>query len=141
VRRRGGTSLQEFLKVSASRRLPNTGRHQPSFHEPRWSNDVGRTFRGPKSPWCVALENIAMICEIQGLVILLEHWRRMPDAPPSEFSPFSSHEDRHHRFTGREISRMMDRLRRMSPNSYQSVFPEEGPKGEQGPASRNTTAR
>ncbi len=89
----------------------------------------------------VALENIAMMCEIQGLVILLEHWRRMPDAPPSEFSPFSSHEDRHHRFTGREKSRMMDELRRMSPLSYQSVFPEEGPKGEHDTTGRSTRAR
>ncbi len=68
-----------------------------------------------------------MLFEIQRLASLLERWRRMPDAPPSEFSPFSSHESRHHRFSGKEISRMRDELRRMSPASYYSVFPEEQP--------------
>jgi len=68
-----------------------------------------------------------MMAEIQGLVILLRHWRRMPDAPPSEFSPFSAHENRHHRFTEAEIEEMRSGLRRMSPASYYSVFPEEQP--------------
>ena len=68
-----------------------------------------------------------MLFEIQGLVILLGHWKRMPDAPPSEFSPFSAHENRHHRFTDREIECKRNELRRMSPASYYSVFPEEKP--------------
>lgn len=69
----------------------------------------------------------AMLAEIQGLASLLERWKRMPDAPPSEFSPFSYHDDRHHRFSEKEISRMRDDLRRMSPASYYSVFPEDLP--------------
>jgi hypothetical protein len=98
-------------------------------------------FAGQNRRGALAGENTAMFCEIQGLVILLTHWRRMPDAPPSEFSPFSSHENRHHRFTGREIARMMDELRRMSQVGYLSVFPEEGAKGGEGPAGKDTTAR
>ncbi len=69
----------------------------------------------------------SMLFEIQGLVILLGHWRRMPDAPPSEFSPFSMHENRHHRFSEDEIDCKRNELRRMSPASYYSVFPEEQP--------------
>jgi len=66
-----------------------------------------------------------MMIELQGLVILLKHLRRMPDAPPSEFSPFSSHHNRHHRFTEEETAAMRQELRRMSPACYFSVYPEE----------------
>ncbi|HXQ80938.1 MAG TPA: hypothetical protein VN775_06490 [Opitutaceae bacterium] len=68
-----------------------------------------------------------MMIEIQGLVILLLNLRRMPDAPPSEFSPFSSHQSRHHRFTEIEVAVMRRELRRMSPAGYFSVYPEEQP--------------
>jgi hypothetical protein len=66
-----------------------------------------------------------MMFDIQNLARLLRDWKPMPDMPPSEFSPFSSHKDRHHRFSGEEVTRMKADLKRMSPQTYFSVFPEE----------------
>ncbi len=68
-----------------------------------------------------------MMWEIVYLKYLLEAWRRMPDAPPSEYSPPSNHSNRHHRFSGGEIQGMRDSLKQMSPESFYSVFPEERP--------------
>ena len=63
--------------------------------------------------------------DIQVLAQLLRDWKQMPDMPPSEFSPFSSHRGRHHRFSGEEITAMKADLKRMSAATYYSVFPEE----------------
>ncbi len=71
-----------------------------------------------------------MMYEIQGLVILLRRWRQMPDAPPSEFSPWSAHVKRNHPFTATEIMRMRYRLDQISHGSYLSVFPEEREKAK-----------
>jgi hypothetical protein len=70
-----------------------------------------------------------MFVEILGHVTLLKHWKRMPDAPPSEYSPFCGHHNRHHRFSEKEIADRKSDLKRMSPASYYSVFPEEEPRG------------
>ena len=69
----------------------------------------------------------AMMIEIQAKCLLLSHWKKMPDAPPSEYSPWSAHRDRHNRFSDQEISTMREDLRRRAPLSYYSVFPEERP--------------
>ena len=68
-----------------------------------------------------------MMCEIQGLMILLTNWRQRPDAPPSELSLFSVHAERHRPFTAEEIILMRRELERLSPASYRLVFPEERP--------------
>lgn len=65
--------------------------------------------------------------EIVGLTHLLKAWRRMPDAPPSEYSQFYIHRNRHHRFSAKEIAEKRENLMRLSPLSYYSVFPEEKP--------------
>jgi hypothetical protein len=70
-----------------------------------------------------------MMFEIQARDRMLRDLKRMPDMPPSEFSPFPWHRDRHHRFSDAEIARMKSDLKRMSPNAYFSVFPEERPPG------------
>ena len=72
-------------------------------------------------------EKQTMMCEIQGLMILLRRWKQMPDAPPSELSLFSVHRERHHPFTATEIIQMRRELERISPASYRLVFPEERP--------------
>lgn len=69
-----------------------------------------------------------MMWEIVGLMHLLKHWKRMPDAPPSEYSGWYGHRNRHHPFTSEETKNMRDALRRLSPMSYYSVFPEERPE-------------
>ena len=68
-----------------------------------------------------------MIWEIVGLIHLLKGWKRIPDAPPSEYSCWYVHKDRHHRFTNEEINKMRDRLKRLEPGAYYAVFPEEQP--------------
>ena len=71
-----------------------------------------------------------MMIELQATSILLTYWRQMPDAPPSEYSPFSHHHDRHHPFSAKEISRIRDEFWRAAPKCYYTVFPEERPDGE-----------
>lgn len=66
-----------------------------------------------------------MMFDIQCLEKILRALKQMPDMPPSEFSPLSGHHDRHHPFSGEEITRMKFELKRMSPKTYFSVFPEE----------------
>jgi hypothetical protein len=68
-----------------------------------------------------------MMWEIVGLMHLLNEWKRMPDAPPSEYSCWHIHRNRHHRFTGNEIKAMRNTLKGLSPMAYYSVFPEEQP--------------
>ena len=71
----------------------------------------------------------AMMFEIQARDRMLRDLKRMPDMPPSEFSPFPWHRDRHHRFSQEEIARMKSELRRVAPTAYHSIYPEEKPGG------------
>jgi hypothetical protein len=73
----------------------------------------------------------AMMIELQATSILLTKWKQMPDAPPSEYSPWYHHRDRHHPFSAKEISKIRDEFRRVAPKSYYSVFPEERPDSEE----------
>ena len=75
-----------------------------------------------------------MMWEIVGLASLLGHWKTMPDAPPSEYSPHSGHQHRHHPFTIREVARMRVALKSMSPASYFAIFPEEAANVKRGAA-------
>jgi len=67
------------------------------------------------------------MAEIQGLYYLLSTWKKMPDAPPSEYSSWSCDRDRHHPFSAAEIRVKREALRRMAPSSYFEIFPEERP--------------
>jgi hypothetical protein len=68
-----------------------------------------------------------MQIEIMGLVGLLERWRQRPEAPAAELSGFSCHRGRLTRFSGQEIAAKRNELRRLSPESYLGMFPEERP--------------
>ncbi len=69
-----------------------------------------------------------MMWEIVGLMDLLKAWKRMPDAPPSEYSSWYIHRERHRPFTSQEKQNMRDALRKLSPMSYYLLFPEERPE-------------
>jgi hypothetical protein len=70
-----------------------------------------------------------MMFEIQAKDRMLRDLKKMPDMPPSEFSPFPWDRDRHHPFSTREIERMKSELRRLAPSAYFSIYPEEKPGG------------
>ena len=63
--------------------------------------------------------------EIMGLVGLLRRWRQRPEAAASELSLFSCHQGRFTPFSEQEIAAKRNELRRLSLESYFSVFPEE----------------
>jgi hypothetical protein len=73
-----------------------------------------------------------MMWEIVGLMDLLKAWKRKPDAPPSEYSSWYIHRERHRPFTAQETQNMRDALRKLSLMSYYLLFPEERPEEPDG---------
>ena len=61
---------------------------------------------------------------VVGLADLLSRWTKMPDAPPSEYSNWVVHKNRHQPFTPDEVARMRSTLAKIAPTTYADIFCE-----------------